>query len=118
MENNKKEIFVERETFEKNGKAYFSYFIKGKIRGKEVKIAIVPPDRGGYTVLDIVFGEKMAAELVIKPFEIKDDATGKVISGNTYAVISADENGEIYECAVKPFRSSDKSLLNMLVNIA
>ena len=80
-------ILVERETYEKNGKTYFSYFIKGKIRGKEVKIGVIPPDKGGYTVLDIVFGNAMAAELLIKPFEIKDDATGKVISGNTYAVV-------------------------------
>ncbi len=113
--NNEKVIFVERDTYEKNDKVYFTYFIKGNIRGKDVKVAIIPPDKGGYTVLDIVFGEAMAAELVIKPYEIKDDATGKVISGNTYAVQSRDENGEVYECAVKPFRASDKALLNMLV---
>lgn len=113
--NNNKQIFVERETFEKNDKTYFSYFIKGKVRGKDVKVAIVPPDKGGYTVLDIVFGDAMAAELVLKPYEIKDEATGKVISGNSYGVVSYDENGEIYECAIKPFRSSDKSLLNMLL---
>ena len=57
----------------------------------------------------------MAAQLVAKPFEIKDDATGKVIAGNTYSVQTVDENGEIYECAVKPYRSSDKSLLNMML---
>lgn len=113
--NNNKQIFVERETFEAKDKTYFSYFIKGKIRGKDVKIAIIPPDKGGYTVLDIVFGEAMAAELTLKPYEINDEATGKVISGNSYGVVSYDENGEIYECAVKPFRSSDKSLLNMLL---
>ena len=26
-----------------------------------------------------------------------------------------DENGEIYECKIKPFRDSDKALLNMLL---
>ena len=106
---NNKQIFVERETFEKNGRTFFSYFIKGNIRGKDVKVA------GGYTVLDIVFGDQMAAQLVAKPFEIKDDATGKIIAGNTYSVQTVDENGEIYECAVKPYRSSDKSMLNMLL---
>ena len=114
-EKNRKKILVEREIFEKNEKKYFSYYIKGQIRGKDVKIAIVPPDKGGYTVLDIVFGEAMAAELSIKPYEIKDEATGRVITGNTYAVITHDDSGEEYECAVKPFRSSDKSLLNMLL---
>ena len=112
---NNKQIFVERETFEKNGRTFFSYFIKGNIRGKDVKVAVVPPDRGGYTVLDIVFGDQMAAQLVAKPFEIKDDATGKIIAGNTYSVQTVDENGEIYECAVKPYRNSDKSMLNMLL---
>ena len=112
---NNNQIFVERETYEKNGKTYFTYFIKGTVRGKGVRVAVVPPDKGGYAVLDIVFGDQMSAQLVTKPFEIKDDATGKVISGNTYSVQTVDENGEIYECAVKPFRSSDKSLLNMLL---
>ena len=47
--------------------------------------------------------------------EIKDEATGNVIKGNTYAVRSVDENGEVYECTIKPFRVSDKMLLNMLM---
>ena len=110
-----KQIYVERDTFEKDGKTYYSYFIRGKVRGKDVRVAIVPPDKGGYAVLDIVFGDAMSAELVAKPYEIKDDSTGKVITGNSYAVRSVDENGEEYECAVKPFRSSDKALMNMLL---
>ena len=115
MANKDKVIYVERETFEKNDKVYFSYFIKGKVRGKDVKVAIVPPDNGGFAVLDIVFGDAMAAELMLTPYEIKDDKTGKVIKGNTYAVHTVDENGEIYECKVKPYRESDKALLNMLL---
>ena len=113
--NAEKNIFVEREVFEKDGKSYFSYFIRGNVRGKDVRVAIIPPDKGGYTVLDIVFGSATAAELVVKPFEIKDDATGKVISGNSYAVKSYDEYGVEYECTIKPFRASDKALLNMLL---
>ena len=112
---NQNTVFVERETYEKNGKTYFSYFIRGKVRGREIKIAVVPPDRGGYAVLDIVFDGEMAAVLTVKPFEIKDDATGRVISGNSYAVQSTDEDGTVYECAIKPFRNSDKTLLGMLL---
>ncbi|MBR1890419.1 MAG: hypothetical protein IJ817_01875 [Clostridia bacterium] len=111
----KKKLFVERETFEKNDKTYFSYFVKGQIRGKDVKIAVVPPDKGGYAVLDIVFGSEMKADLVVNPFEIKDENTGKVITGNSFAVRTADENGQVYECNVKPYRASDKALLNMLI---
>ncbi|MBQ8451591.1 MAG: hypothetical protein IJ690_01545 [Clostridia bacterium] len=111
----KNQILVERETFEKNGKTFFTYFIKGQIRGKDVRLSVVPPDKGGYAVLDIVFGNEMKAELVANPYEIKDDATGNVIKGNTYAVRTVDENGEVYECNIKPYRNSDKMLLNMLM---
>lgn len=109
-----RQIKVERETYTKNGKEFFSYFIKGKVRGKDVKVAVAPPDIGGYTVLDIVFDTEMSADLVITPFEMKN-ANGEIISGNTYAVRSYDENGEVYECKVKPLRVSDKTLLNMLL---
>jgi len=109
-----RQIKVERETYTKNGKEFFSYFIKGKVRGKDVKVAVAPPDIGGYTVLDIVFDTEMSADLVITPFEMKN-ANGETISGNTYAVRSYDENGVVYECKVKPLRVSDKTLLNMLL---
>ena len=110
----KQVIMVERETYEYNEKTYFSYFIKGVVRGKEVRVLITPPDKGGYTVLDIVFGNEMAAELTLTPYEIKDEK-GKVMKGNTYGVRSVDEDGQIYECKIKPFRDSDKALLNMLL---
>ena len=113
MEN--KKILVEREVYEKDGKEYFSYFIKGVVRGKEVRVLITPPDKGGYTVLDIVFGNEMSAELVLKPYEIKDDKTGQVLKGNTYAVRSVDEDGIVYECPIKPARVSDKTALNMFL---
>lgn len=115
MEKKKNKIMVERETFEKDGKTYFSYFIKGNVRGRDVKVAVIPPDKGGYAVLDIVFGNEMKANLVSNPYEIKDEATGKVISGNTYAVQTVDENGDIFECNIKPYRNSDKMLLNMIL---
>lgn len=115
-----KKIYVERETYEKNDNTYYTYFIKGKIRGRDVRIALAPPsdkdkkDMGGYTVLDIVFGDAMKADFVVEPFEFKD-STGKTISGVRHLVRSIDENGEIYECAIKPARQSDKALLNMLL---
>ena len=59
-------IIVERETFESKGKTYYTYFIKGQVRGKDVRVAVIPPDKGGYAVLDIVFGDAMEAELVAR----------------------------------------------------
>ena len=108
-------IKVERETFEKNGKTYYGYFVSGAIRGRQVKVGIKPPDNGGYTVLDIVFDGAMEADLTVTPFEMKTE-DGRVITGNTYAVTSVDaEMGEVYSCKVKPARESDKTLLQMLV---
>ena len=113
MEN---KIIVEKGTFEYNDKEYSSYFIAGKIKGKDVKVALMPPDKGGWAVLNTLFSDTNQGELVVKPYELKDEKTGKVTAtGNTYAVRTVDENGEIYECPVKPFKSSDKALLNMLL---
>ena len=53
-------VYGERELIEKNGKSFYTYFIKGMIRNVNVKIAIIPPDFGGYTVLDIVYGKENA----------------------------------------------------------
>lgn len=111
---NKVKLMVERETYEKNGNTYYTYFVKANIRGKDVRIAVTPPDKGGFAVLDIVFGNEMKADLIAKPYEIKDDA-GNVIKGNTFSVQSVDEQGEVFECPIKPFRASDKTLLNMLI---
>lgn len=115
MEN--KKLFVEKEAYvdKKTGKEYFSYFVKGLVKGKEVKATVIPPDFGGYTVLEIVFINADKAELKVIPYEITDEASGQVISGNTYAVQTIDEDGEIYECKVKPSKTSDKQLLGMLL---
>jgi hypothetical protein len=118
MANEKKDIKVERSTFEYHGKECNEYFISGKIRGVDVKIKLAPPDpkdRGGYTVLDIVFGGENEADFVVEPFEFQDE-TGKTIAGERYLVRTEDkETGETYECAVKPARKSDKAALSMLM---
>ena len=36
-------IMVEREPYEKDGKTYQSYFIKGTVRGVDFRVRIVPP---------------------------------------------------------------------------
>ena len=110
----KKMIMVEREIFQLDGKEYFSYFIKGMVRGREVKVKLTPPDIGGYAVLDIVYASSDKAELTLTPYEVKGE-DGKVISGNSYNVRSIDEDGLIYECKIKPARTSDKNLLEMLL---
>ena len=117
--NNEQQLFVQKEPFEYNGKTYHHYFIQGMVRGREVKVELAPPnkdtDMGGYTVLDIVFGDADRAGLIIEPFEITDDKTKQVIKGNRYLVRTVDEDGKVYECTVKPARTSDRSLLQMLL---
>lgn len=48
---NNQTIIVKRETYQKDGKEYFAYFIEGAIKGKAVRVNVVPHDIGGYTVL-------------------------------------------------------------------
>ena len=115
MNNN---IKVEKGAFEYKGKTYAEYFICGIVRGREVRIKLAPPDKndkGGYTVLDIVFGDESQADFVADPFEF-DNGEGKTVSGTRFLVSTADkQTGEVYECAVKPARKSDKTLLEMLM---
>ena len=117
--NNEQQLYVKKKPFVYNGKMYNHYYIKGVVRGREVKIVLAPlnndPDMGGYTVLDIVFGDADRADLIIEPFEIEDEKTKKVIKANRYIVRSVDDDGKVYECTVKPSRTSDRSLLNMLL---
>ena len=109
-----KKLIVEREKFEFKGKEYMGYFVKGIVKGREVRATLKPQYINGYTVLDIIFDGAKEVELIAKPYSITDDS-GNVITGNTFIVRSVDENGEVYECPVKHSRGSDKVLLNMLL---
>ncbi len=109
-----RDMKVLKEHYIKQGKEYNCYCLRGKVRGVDVRVQLLPPDIQGYTVLDIVFGEKEDAEFVVSPFEFKD-ANGKVISGNSYAVRNTDAEGEIYECKVVPAKPSDRTLIEMLL---
>lgn len=114
MEKKTKKIMVEKGTYEKDGKVFDTYFIRGKVRGQDVVAGVKPPDFGGYKILEIVFNGAKEAELEVNPFEMKAE-NGDVISGNTYKVVSYDDDGTVYECPVKPARFSDKTMLKMLL---
>ena len=110
-----KKLIVEREKFEFKGKEYMGYFVKGIVKGREVRATLKPQDINGYTVLDIIFEGANEVELVANPYSIKDETTGETKTGYTFLARSVDENGEVYECPVKHSRGSDKAILNMLV---
>lgn len=106
---NNQTIIVKRETYQKDGKEYFAYFIEGEVKGKPVRVNVVPHDIGGYTVLDIVF----EGALDVRSFTMKNDKGEETVI-NTFNVVSLDDNGEVYECPVKAKNKSDKILLSML----
>ena len=111
-----KVLKIEREVYvSKDNVQRFSYFVRGKIRGKEIKASLIPGDIGGYDVLDIVFGDAKTADLILVPYSMVDEKTGKEINGNGYEAQNTDEKGNVYKCKVKPRQASDKSLLEMLL---
>ena len=108
-------IYVEREPYEYEGKTYFGYYVKGIVLGREIKAQVAPHDNGGFEILDLVFNGADKVELFLTPYEIRDEKTKRVSKGFTYGVRSYDEDGRVYECPVKPYRSSDKTKLQMLL---
>lgn len=110
-------LYVEREQFKGNdGNDYWSYILKGVVRGRNVKVDFAPKDKGGYEPLDILFDVAEKAELLIGDEEMTDSVTGAKTKYKTYTLRTVDEDGIEYLCSVKPSRDSDKALLTMLIN--
>lgn len=112
-------IIVQREGKESNGRMFYNYFANVVIRGQDFRVNLVPPDvdtdKGGFKILDIIFGDAESAALIPTPYEIKDDR-GRVTSrGYTYSLRVVDEDGEVFECPIKPRRKSDGTALSMAV---
>ena len=108
-------LFLERAKFKgSDGKEYWSYYLKGQVRNREVRVDFAPKDKGGYEPLDIVFEVTDKPELVMTD-EVMTDNNGHEAKYKAYRV-TATENGVEYACSVKPSRDSDKSLLTMLLN--
>lgn len=110
-----KNLVVERETYQKDEKTYYQYFVPGVIKGKNVKAKLTASDIGGYEVLDIVFIGQEKAELGLVPYSMVDEATGKINNGFTFEARTTDKDGTIYKAKVKPLRPSDKALIDMLL---
>ncbi len=93
----------------RTGKVYDSYFTKGKIRGKDVEISLAPPDRKGYELLSIVFGDAKSVDLYSTDGKMRN-SEGQYVNYTTYEV-RAFEGDEVYSCKVKPENASDKQML-------
>lgn len=108
-------LFVEREKWTgSDGNEYWSYILKGVVRGRAVRVDFTPKDKGGYEPLDIVFTISDKAELIMTT-ETMTDASGNKTKYTSYKVRTEDELG-VLECGVKPARDSDKALLNMVIS--
>lgn len=117
-ESKAKALMIERSSFtaKDDGREMFSYLIKGKAYGRDIRVDLVPKDNGGYEVLDImnsISPNKM--ELLMRDEEMKDDKTGKVSKYTVYEAVVTDKDGNVITCPMKMQRGSDKSLLNMLL---
>ncbi|MCH5179945.1 MAG: hypothetical protein J1F32_01870 [Erysipelotrichales bacterium] len=112
----KKCLKVERETYDSKSKEErYTYFVKGVLRGKEMKASLIPSDIGGYELLDMLFIGTESVDLIVDPFEIVNKDTGEVMKGNSY-IARVIENDEKFECPVKPRQKSDKAILDMLLS--
>lgn len=108
-------LVLEREQFKgDDGQKYWSYMVRGKARGRDIKVDFQPKDKGGYEPLDLVFDGAKKADLVMRE-EVMTDDNGRKTKYMVYTARTTDEDGEIWECGVKPARDSDKSLLAMLL---
>lgn len=115
VEQTKKMLKVEREKFvSKDKKEYFGYFIKGQLRGRDIRVDLEAKGSGGYEVLDLIFGDDSEAFLRVNN-EVAVDDNGNKTRYSTYEVVSFDPDGFEYSYKVKPSRESDKAQLNMLL---
>lgn len=98
----------------KDGRLYFAYIVRGVIRGQAKKVDFAPKDMGGYEPLDLLFDIADRAELIMED-KVMEDNNGNKTAYTAYSVRVTDEDGEVWECEVKPQRNSDKALLNFLL---
>lgn len=97
-----------------DGRLYYAYIVRGNIRGQEKKVDFVPKDQGGYEPLDILFDIAPKAELTMSEEEMTDN-DGRKTRYIAYKAQVVDEDGEIWDCGVKPQRDSDKALLKFML---
>ena len=73
----------------KDGRPYYSYVVRGKVRGEEKKVDFVPKDQGGYEPLDILFEIAPKAELIIsEEVMVRNDETERHEKRYVYATFT------------------------------
>ena len=108
---------IEREPYvsKKTGKPGFTYYLKGTVRGREVKAKVVPKDKGGFEVLDIIYDGAIACDLRVEKGEMKNE-DGDIVKFETYTVFSKDPTtGDEFDLKVKPDKDSDKAKFKFIL---
>ena len=111
-------LTVEREIYTaKDEKEYYGYFVRGKLRGREVQADLMPKNKDfdGYAILDIIFDIAPTAQLTIRE---EESETATKTRYKVYEVSNTDEDGITYSYKLKPRAESDKSILGVLLQIA
>jgi hypothetical protein len=116
-------VFRELYTAKKSKKKYYGYFVKGLLRGHEVRADIQPPkdgygdkatyDRGGFDFLGLLF-EGTDDVFIERESEEYTSDDGRHRERVTYTAWSADVNGEVLKAPVIPQRPSDETKLKAM----
>ena len=110
-------LVLEREPFvAKNGKEMYSYFVRGVVHGREVKADFLAKDLGGYELLDLMFEIDPNVKLITHEESMTDDK-GNVTKYMVYEAQVVDADGLLYTYKLKLAQESDKTYLNILMQL-
>lgn len=112
---------LQRERFvgkDKTGKKkrFWTYFVTGKVYGKEVRSNFEAGDKGGYELMSMLFDFGTEVKVTYSEERMTDSKTGAVSSYSVFYACSVAPDGNVVEYKVKPMRASDKSIFMMLYN--
>ena len=110
-------LVLERETFvAKNGKEMYNYFVRGVVHGREVRADFLAKDLGGYELLDLMFEINPKVNLIMHE-ETMTDEKGNASKYMVYEAQVVDADGLVYTYKLKLAQESDKSYLNILMQL-
>ena len=110
-------LVLERETFvAKNGKEMYNYFVRGVVHDREVRADFLAKDLGGYELLDLMFEINPQVSLIMHEESMTDDK-GNVTKYMVYEAQVVDADGLVYTYKLKLAQESDKSYLNILMQL-
>lgn len=114
--NKRPPVYLTRETFKmRDGRTFWSYVVRGKKYGREMKAEFAAKDKGGYEFLDMLFDISDKVELVMHE-EANETSSGRVSYYMVYEAQGVDANGEIVSIKIRPKQDSDKAYLACIIS--